>query len=70
MKRNIKLNLKPSYVEIVWNGKYLDHEFRIHDTDNQIFIYFIDHFKEDNIEEFNKIKQEIKLYYLKYIKNE
>jgi hypothetical protein len=57
-------------VEIVWKGVYQDHEFRIHDVDNQIFIYFIDHFKEDNIEEFNKIKQEIKLYYLKYIKNE
>ena len=66
----IKLQTKPSYQEIIYHGTYDGHNFRIQDTNGEIFINFIDHYKEDDIEEFNKIKEQIKSYYIKHINHE
>lgn len=61
----LKINKNPDYYNIITFGTYNNHEFRITDNNNKIFIYFKDHYKETDIEGFNKIVSEIKEQYLK-----
>lgn len=61
----LKINKNPDYYNIITLGTYNNHEFRITDNNNKIFIYFKDHYKETDIEGFNKIVSEIKEQYLK-----
>lgn len=61
----LKINKNPDYYNIITLGTYDNHEFRITDNNNKIFIYFKDHYKETDVEGFNKIVSEIKEQYLK-----
>lgn len=60
----LKINKKPDYYNIITLGTYDKHEFRITDNNNKIFVYFKDHYKETDVEGFNKIVNEIKEQYL------
>jgi hypothetical protein len=60
----LKINKNPDYYNIITLGTYDNHEFRITDNNNKIYVYFKDHYKETNIEEFGKIVDQIKEQYL------
>ena len=61
----LKINKKPDYYNIITFGVYDNHEFRIQDDNGKIYVNFKDHYKETDIEGFNKIVSQIKEQYLK-----
>jgi hypothetical protein len=65
----LKINESPDYYNIITLGTYDKHEFRITDNNNKISIYFKDHYKETNVEEFSRIIDQIKEQYLKIKKS-
>jgi len=61
----LTINKKPDYYNIITFGVYDNHEFRIQDNNGKIYVTFKDHYKETDVDDFNKIVNEIKEQYLK-----
>lgn len=69
MKNKLTINKIPTYTNVIYSGEYNGHSFRIQDTNNEVFVTFLDHYQENDPTKFNLIKEEIKESYQKLKKN-